>query len=182
MPDRQVILYAATSLDGFIADKEGKVDWLSDPALAIEGEDFGYAEFYDSIDTTLMGYKTYSDILGFDVPFPYPDKKNYVFSRRKRSPQEWVQILNPDIPAFIMDLKEQEGKHIWLVGGAQLNAFFLDQGLIDRLILTLAPLVLGGGVSIFEGTSSYHQLERLEIRSFDKGWLQLIYDLRKGAR
>jgi dihydrofolate reductase len=181
MSDRQVILYAAVSLDGFIADSEGKVEWLSDPALRIEQEEFGYAEFYDSIDTTLMGYKTYEDILGFDLPFPYSDKVNYVFSRRERPAGKWVRIVNSEIPEFIRSLKAQKGKHIWLVGGAQLNAFFLDHELIDRIILTVAPMVLGKGIPIFRGPSSIHYLEHLETRSFDKGWLQLIYDLRKGS-
>ncbi len=181
MPERQVILYAAVSLDGYIADSEGKVEWLSDPAFRIQQEDFGYQAFFDSIDTTLMGYKTYEDILGFDLPFPYLNKVNYVFSRRERPAGKWVRIVHSGIPEFVRSLKAQKGKHLWLVGGAQMNAFFLAHGLIDRIILTVAPLVLGKGIPVFNGASSIHYLKRMETRSFDKGWVQLIYDLRKGS-
>ena len=77
---KKLILYSAASIDNFITRAGGETDWLDSPEYSIPVEDFGYREFYDSIDTILMGNTTYKQLLSFNMPFPYPDKKNYVFS------------------------------------------------------------------------------------------------------
>jgi dihydrofolate reductase len=108
---RQVKLFIATSPDGFIADKNGGIDWL------FTDQDYGYADFYASIDTTLTGYKTYEDILGFGE-FPYPGKTNYVFSRHPRqADNNPVRFISGEIAAFVQQLKQETGRDIWLVGG-----------------------------------------------------------------
>lgn len=76
---REVIIYTAASIDGNIAGPGGNIDWLHDPEFNSPGEDNGYTDFYAVIETTLMGNNTFEMIRGFDVPFPYPDKRNYVF-------------------------------------------------------------------------------------------------------
>jgi dihydrofolate reductase len=82
---RKLILYIAASLDNYIATTDGGVNWLNDNELELPEEDYGYGDFYRTIDTTLMGNNTYRFIMNHDVPFPYPDKKNYVFSRSRTS-------------------------------------------------------------------------------------------------
>ncbi len=166
-------------MDGYIARSDGDVDWLDTPAIAPpEGEDFGYAKFYESIDTTLMGSKTFEFVDQFEGPFPYPEKKNYVFSQSERQPNEWVEFVSRDPVAFMQDLRRQKGLSIWLVGGGLLNTFFLKNGLIDRIILTKAPIILGSGIPLFNFGNFSQLLELTQTQIFDKGWVQLTYDLK----
>jgi dihydrofolate reductase len=122
-------LYIAASLDGYIAGPNGEIDWLD----AGGDLDYGYTDFYASIDTTLMGNSTYQ--LTLSVPeFPYPDKTNYVFTRKARPPDtEHARFVSGDIGGFVRSLKEEPGGDIWLVGGGQVNTVMLNEGLIDEV-------------------------------------------------
>ncbi|MCZ6789815.1 MAG: dihydrofolate reductase family protein [Chloroflexi bacterium] len=142
---RRLKLYIATSLDGYIAGPNGEIDWLE----AGGDLDYGYRRFYSSIDTTLMGTATYRLTLTVD-DFPYPDKANYVFTRGTPPPDTaYVRFISGDIAGFVRSLKEQPGDDIWLVGGGQINTVMLNEALIDEIILTLFPLVLGEGIPLF---------------------------------
>ena len=142
---RRLKLYIAASLDSYIAGPDGEIDWLE----AGGNLDYGYQEFYSSIDTTLMGTATYKLTLTVD-DFPYADKTNYVFTRGIPPPDTaYVRFITGDIAGFVRSLKEQPGKDIWLVGGGQINRVMLNEGLIDEVILTLFPLVLGEGIPLF---------------------------------
>jgi dihydrofolate reductase len=168
---RKIVLYIATSLDGFIAGKEGNTDWL------FTDGDFGYQAFYDSIDTTLMGYNTYFFIRQFPE-FPYPDKMNYVFSRKKRSPENRpVEFIFGDVAAFCKQLKKQEGKNIWLVGGGQINSILLNAGLIDQMIISIHPVALGQGIKLFRDANlDKFQFNLVKHEVFDRGLVQLTYE------
>ena len=171
---RDVILFIACSLDGYIARKDGQVDWL------FHDEDYGYSDFYDSIDATLMGKKTYLDILAMGE-FPYYDKKNYVFVRKNNPPHNRsVGYVHGDIPAFVRKLKKEEGKDIWLVGGGQINTILLTSGDIDRMVVSVHPVVLGQGIPLFGAgipAERWFVFERAE--TFASGLVQLHYR-RKG--
>ncbi len=160
---RKVILYTAASIDGFIARENGAVDWLETPA---DGADYGYADFYKTIDTTIMGYKTYEQILSFG-DFPYPDKKNYVFTRKQRSTQPYVEFVNADVADLINQLKNEKGADIWLVGGGDLNAAVLKAGLLDEIWLYVMPIALGSGIPLFTtgNMTSRFSLEKSEVLS-----------------
>ena len=140
----KVILYIACSTDGYIADVEGKVDWLPQSS----DEDFGYERLLNSIDSTLMGRHTYEQILSFG-PFPYSQLKNYVFTSRQFEAQESVEFVNGNITDFIRDLKSKEQKDIWLIGGFQLNKLCFENELVDEVILTQIPVILGDGIPLF---------------------------------
>lgn len=146
---RKVILYIAVSLDHYIARKDGAVDWLDNTVQHIENEDYGYHTFYNSIDTTLMGRKTFNEVLGFDVPFPYPDKKNFVFTKDKNFSHEHAEVVNNNAAAFVQSLKSKPGKDIWLIGGGQLNTTLAKAGLIDEMMMTVFPVLLGEGIPLF---------------------------------
>lgn len=177
---RKVILYIAVSLDGFIAKADGSVDWLHDPTYDLEGEDFGYTNFYASIDTTLMGNETYKTVLGFDVPFPYPDKKNFVFTRTKPAEKaEFVEFISGDIVEFTRELKAENGKNIWLIGGGKIDALFLKHNLIDEMILTIIPRTLGAGIPLFDGATHERKFTFRECSSFKNGFVQLTYSSPK---
>ncbi|MCC9137058.1 dihydrofolate reductase family protein [Pontibacter silvestris] len=176
---RKIVLYIAASLDGYIARSNGNIDWLHDEKYTIPDEDFGYSAFMKTIDTTLMGHSTYKEILSFDAPFPYLDTKNFVFSRSLKQNTEDVEFINNDAAEFIKQLKQQPGKDIWLIGGGQLNTLVLNTGLLDKIILTYIPIVLGEGIPIFtKGTKEQKlKLKQLESKQYSNGFVQAVYNI-----
>lgn len=174
---RKIILYIAASMDGYIARTDGNTDWLHDKKFIIPDEDFGYTAFLQTIDTTLMGNNTYKEVLGFDMPFPYPEFHNYVFSRSAQQDTEYVSFVKDDVADFIEKLKEQPGKDIWLIGGGQLNAAVLNAGLLDEIILTYIPIILGRGIPLFSEEAREHKLKLIptENKLYRNGFLQVRY-------
>lgn len=174
---RKIVLYIAASIDGYIARKDGNVDWLEDPDYLVEGgDDMGYGDFYAGIDITLMGNATYQEVLGFDVPFPYPDKKNYVFSRSEKDNDENVEYVSGDIVAFTKQLKNQPGKDIWLIGGGKINTIFLENELIDQIILTIVPFTLGDGIPMFHKANVETKFKLESNQTFPNGMVQLTFN------
>jgi dihydrofolate reductase len=173
---RNVTLYIAASLDSFIARQDGKVDWLDYPEYQLPDEDYGYTEFYQTIDTTLMGNKTYEIMLGFNVPFPYPDKTNFVFTRSiDKQNNEFVKFVTGDIIKFVRQLKNKPGKGIWLIGGGQINSLLLDNDLVDQIILTVIPITIGQGIPLFNANSKETKFVLAGNTSYDSGLVQLTY-------
>lgn len=173
---RNVILYIAASLDNCIARQDGKVDWLDDPEFQLPNEDYGYTDFYKTIDTTLMGNNTYEVMLGFNVPFPYPDKTNYVFTRSTdRQDNEFVKFISGDIVEFVRQLKNGQGQDIWLIGGGQINTLLINNDLIDQIILTLIPIIIGQGIPLFNGKRKETKFTLEASRSYDSGLVQLTF-------
>ena len=165
---RQLHLYIAASLDGFIAGPNGEIDWLD----AGGDLDYGYGDFYDSIDTTLMGRATY-EITQTVEEFPYPDKTNYVFTRNLGLPNtEHVRFISGDIAAFVRHLKEHEGKNIWLVGGGQINTIMLNADLVDGIILTVFPIVLGDGIPLFAPGARRAAFKTVDCVTYEAGLIQ----------
>ena len=165
---RKLKLYIATTLDAYIAGPDGDIDWLK----AGGDLDYGYKDFYASIDTTLMGNSTYQVTL--TVPeFPYPDKTNYVFTRGTPSPDtSHVRFVSGDIAAFVRHLKEEAGKDIWLVGGGQINTVMLNENLIDEMILTVFPLLLGEGIPLFAPGAMRSSFNTVGCGTFETGLIQ----------
>jgi dihydrofolate reductase len=177
---RQLILYSAVSLDSFIARPDGNVDWLHYPDYELPNEDYGYTEFYKTIDTTLMGNNTYKVLLGFNVPFPYPDKTNYVFSRSAGIHDDKnVKFVTSDIVQFVRELRNGNGKDIWLIGGGQLNTLLLNNDLVDQVILTQFPIVIGEGIPLFDGKAKETRFDLERSKSYPSGLLQLIFRRKK---
>jgi dihydrofolate reductase len=168
---RKIVLFIATSLDGFIAGKDGNTDWL------FTDGDFGYNAFYNSIDTTLMGYNTYFYVRRF-IQFPYPDKKNYVFTRKHRTTDDNpIEFVLGDVVDFTRKLKREAGKNIWLVGGGQINSILLNADLIDQMIISIHPVALGQGIKLFRDESlKKFRFNLVSHEVFDKGLVQLTYE------
>ncbi len=173
---RKLKLYIAQSLDGFIATKSGSVDWLSDPnATDIDLNAYGYLDFCNTIDTTLMGYKTYQEILGFGIPFPYPDKTNYIFSRNhQKEDSNPVEFISDNPVAFTKKLKLENKNDIWLIGGGEINRLMLNAGLIDEIILSIKPIFLGEGIKLFADAIEYKLFKVVDVNLFDKSIIQLV--------
>ena len=166
---RKIILFIAVSLDGYIAKADGGLDWL------FSDRDYGYTPFLESIDTTLMGYETYEKVLGFGE-FPYPDKVNYVFSiNHKGEKSPYVEFIGGDIASFAKGLREMPGKDIWLVGGGKINTVMLNAGLIDEMIISVHPVVLGSGIPLFANNPKERNFVLEDSESFSSGLVQLKY-------
>ncbi len=174
--NRKIILFTAVSIDNYIATNNHEIHWLHRPEFQIEDEDYGYEEFFQTIDTTLMGHNTYQVTKGFEGEFPYKEKTNYVFRFDKSGKEDpHVDFISGDILEFTKNLKSQEGKDIWLIGGGQVNALMFKAGLIDEIILTRIPIVLGQGIPLFDGKLPETILSLESTKSWDNGIIQAKY-------
>jgi len=147
----RIRLYIACSLDGFIAREDGSIDWLTKYDNNPE-TDYGYSEFYSSIGTILMGRKTYEQVLSFGN-WPYGDKKSYVFTRQNEPlhREKNVEFVSGNVGEFVRWLKKSTDEDIWLVGGSQLIKTFLEENLVEDLIVLLFPLFLEVGFHFLIG-------------------------------
>lgn len=147
MNDRTVVLYIGISLDGYIATKDDSLEWL----LSTEGSgDNGFGAFYDTVDTIILGRRTYDWIMEQEHGcFPYVGKECYVYTHQKEQDTEFVHFTTQKPDVLISGLREKEGKKIWIVGGSQIIDLFRGQNLIDEYILSIAPVLLGTGIPLF---------------------------------
>ena len=175
---KKIILYIASSLNGKIARRDGSVDWLEKLPIP-EGTDHGYADFYDSIDTTIQGGKTYRQIIGWDIEFPYIGKTNYVITRNQNLENNGhVEFITEKPVEFFQNLKMQDGKNIWLIGGGQINTLFLNAGLIDEIRVFIMPIVLPDGIELFEMLPDDKMVELKETKKYNSGAVELVYQLK----
>ncbi len=174
---RKVKLYIAMSLNGKIARQDGRVDWL-DSIPNPEKNDYGYGKFIESIDTTLMGNKTYQQIIDWGIDFPYPDKKNYVFTTNKvRKNTEFVEFITEKHVEFVKQLKKGDGRDIWLIGGGKLNTWFLNETLIDEIRIFIMPIVIPEGIEVFEKIPIERKLKLQDVITFKSGVVELNYSM-----
>jgi dihydrofolate reductase len=169
---RKIIVYIATSADGYIARPNGDVDWLDRPRVA---GDYGMGAFYKSIDTVLMGRKTFE--VGVKLgQTDYPGKTNYIFSRKRRhSKTASVEFVRQAVGKFASGLREGKGKNIWLVGGAELIGAFLDAGQIDEFIVHIVPTLIGAGIPLIQPRRRTLPLKLLSSRAYADGVVRLHY-------
>ena len=176
---RKVKLYIAISLNGKIAETDGSVDWLESFPNP-DNTDHGFADFYQTIDTTIQGYTTYNQVLSWGIDFPYSDKKNFVFTRKKDvSNTEHVTFISEKHTPFIHELKAQKGKDIWLVGGGKINTLFLNENLIDEIQVFVMPIILSEGIDLFESLPAETKLELIESKNYSTGAIELKYKVLK---
>lgn len=174
---RKLKLYIATSLNGKIASSDGGVDWLESIPNP-EKTDYGYAAFFDSIDTTIQGYNTYNQVINWDIGFPYKGKKNYVLTKKQNIKNtEFVEFITENHIDFIKNLKVQRGGNIWLIGGGQANTLILNAGLLDEIQVFVMPIILSGGIDLFDAFPIQSQLKLLETKSYSSGVVEMKYGL-----
>lgn len=171
----RIKLYIATSLDGFIAREDGSIDWLTEYENNPEA-DYGYSEFYSSVGTILMGRKTYEQSLGFGE-WPYWEKKTYVFTRQKEPlhHEKNIEFVFEGIAEFVSRLKENIDQDIWLVGGSQLIREFLKENLVQDLIVFVVPIILGGGIPLFDHIGKEIKLKTGRVEKYENGLMMLEY-------
>jgi dihydrofolate reductase len=169
---RKIIAYLATSADGFIARRNGAVDWL-DRNHPPGG--YGMPRFYRSVDSVIMGRKTWEvgRRLGQQV---YPGKVNYVLSRtRRRSPVKGITLWRGPVGRLATALRRTPGRDIWLVGGAEVFGAFLDAGQLDQLIIHVVPVLIGAGIPLLAPRHREVPLRLLGSRRFADGVVRLHY-------
>ena len=168
----KIILYIAMSQDGFIARKNGSVDFLD--KYNKSGDDYGYKEFYDSIGTIIMGNTTYKQF-GHTKEFKsyYKDKPIYVFSKTNHKNKDNITFVNCDALEFIKNLKPKNNKNIWLLGGASIIDEFSKHDLIDEHIITVIPITLGEGIPLFKKDEHHKKLKLTDIKKYNIGVIQL---------
>ena len=178
---RKLKLYIAASINGKIAKKDGSVQWLDElPNPA--NDDYGYAKFYDSIDTTVMGAATHRQVVGWGIDYPYVGKKNYVLTRDKNQPSHpHVEYITSNHDQFVKSLKMKTGKDIWLVGGGQVNSLLLTRELIDEIHVYYMPIVLETGIDLFDCNIKNQELELLSSESYRSGVIGAVYAVKKSS-
>jgi dihydrofolate reductase len=180
---RKIIVYIATSTDGYIARRNGSVDWLDRPE--IKGS-YGMSEFYRSIDTVLWGRKTFDLAMGFKAAGNSGAEsdskvKNYIFSRRPpRKPVAGVEYVKEPIADFAKRLRSLAGKNIWMMGGAAIIASFLDEDAIDEFIIHVIPTLIGEGIPLIAPSQRNVPLRLISCRSFSDGVVRLHYAVDRG--
>ncbi len=173
---RKLILYIAMSLDGFIAKSDDDISFLS--CVEKEGEDYGYGEFIQTIDTVIVGRKTYEKIMTFGFN-PHADKQLYVISHTEQKSENNAIFYNGDLEILLKDLKAKAGKNIFCDGGAELVRSMLNKNLIDEMTISIVPYMLGNGIRLFKDTNIEKVLNLKSVKSFEKGLTQLHYVIPK---
>ncbi len=183
---RRVIAHIAISADGLIARPDGDVDWLHKHA---RGE-YGTKAFYKTIDTILWGRKTYDWLIAYyrkqgKAPRLFDTKvRNYVFSRRPapRRVLPGAEFVSERVKPFAKRLRAQPGRHIWMMGGGELIASFLDAGEIDEFDLHVIPVLIGKGIPLIAPRHREVPLRLLASRKFPDGVVRLRYEVQRSPR
>jgi dihydrofolate reductase len=169
---RKLTFGGANSLDNYLARPDHAVDWLlwGEEAAAVT------ADFWKTIDTVLMGRKTYEVAVRNGQGGGYPGVRNYVFSRTLAEDLGGgITVVRDDAAGFVRGLKEQDGKDICLMGGGELARSLFDAGLIDEIGLNIHPVLLGSGIPLFHPMSRQIDLELCECRAFKNGCVYVTY-------
>ncbi len=145
---RKVILYIATSLDGYIAKPNDDLSFLS--IVEQEGQDYGYADFVKTVDTVIVGRKTYDKVISMGFDFPHADKDAYIITRTPRPTVGSVKFYSGDLKTLVGKLKTESGKNIYCDGGAEMVNELLKDNLIDEFIISVIPILVGNGTKLFK--------------------------------
>ena len=173
---RKIIVHIATSADGYIARPDGNLDWLTNRP-APKGF-YGMPQFMRSVDAKLLGRKTFDLSVELGAHFS-ADDRHYVFSRQPppASVPAGVEFVSQSIGAFAKHLRDQAGKNIWMMGGGEIIASFLDEGLIDEFIITVVPIFIGEGIPLIAPGSRNVPLKLRSAKPFPDGVVQVHYDV-----
>ena len=175
---REVVLYIAMSLDGFVADEKGSVAWLG-------GEDSqtnelgSYPKFIETIDTVILGWKTYHQIVTELSPdnWAYTGMKSYVLTHREMNSTDEIVFTDTPINQLIKLLQNQDGKNIWICGGSSIVNQMIKSNLIDKYIISIIPTILGNGIRLFENDIPETKLSLISTTQYN-GITDLVYKRR----
>lgn len=176
---RKISLFIATSLDGYIAKPNDDLSFLK--LVEKEGEDYGYGEFTDTIDTLIIGRKTYDYVLKEIGPSHYDNGQRdvYVITRNKRPQVGRTTFYTGNLTELVHQLKSESGRNIYCDGGAEVINELLKNDLIDEFIISVIPVLLGNGIRLFKDERPEQILEFITAKTYETGLVQLHYNRRK---
>lgn len=174
----RVSVFIATSLDGYIARRDGSIDWLLQANQSVpSGEDCGYGAFMETVDVLVMGRNTFEQVLGFEG-WPYAGKRVVVLSHRDvpvpPALRGTVSVTSAAPADLLQELAATGAQHVYLDGGQTIRGFLRD-GLVDELIITTIPVLLGAGRPLFGSLSTDVQLDLVASRAWPFGFVQSRY-------
>ncbi len=175
----KVVLYIAASLDGYIAKPGDDLSFLS--IVETPGEDYGYGDFIATVDKVILGRKTYDWVMKQVPVFPHADKECYVLTRSPKASIGNTHFYAGDLEELVQTLKAKGGKNIFCDGGADAANSLMKLGLIDELIISVIPIVLGEGIKLFEVGIPERKLDLLSSKAYPSGLVQLHYCIHKEA-
>ncbi|MDU1892547.1 MAG: dihydrofolate reductase family protein [Dysgonomonas sp.] len=172
---KKIKLYIAASIDGYIARNNGSIDWLTDYPI-LENFDYGYKEFYNSVDTIIMGGKSYRAMLRISEEWMYSDKLTYVVSKHSYQNEQHVHFISMNVTETITNLQKEKGKDIWLFGGGEIISLLLNNNLVDEMIITYIPIVLGDGIPLFPLNTKESAWNLTKCETYENGTYQVKYN------
>jgi len=183
--DSRVTIHMAASLDGFVARKDGRVDWLetSDEFAGGDSLDPEFVEaFLKSIDCYVMGSRTYETALNFEAKgfgWPYGGKPTFVLtSRDLPRTQDTVEFYSGDLERFVSGILRPSFRAIWFVGGGLVSGECLRLGLADEVRYSILPILIGEGIRFFEKLDRDVALHLAEVKAYKSGMVELCYEVR----
>lgn len=169
-----IYFYGCISLDGYLADSNHGLDWLYETGSA---EETSYNSFYQLIDITIMGRRTFDAVANVGEPhLVYPDTENYVFTSQKDFAIEGFKGVSGDVVSFVKSLPKD--KNVWIVGGNQILAPLIDENMVDTLIIQIAPVLLGKGIPLFTQKENIKRFSLTEINRYGE-FAELVYKKQK---
>ncbi|MEL7375766.1 MAG: dihydrofolate reductase family protein, partial [Bacteroidota bacterium] len=165
MNNRKLILYIACSLDGYIAKPNDDLSFLS--MVDRTGEDYGYDGFVKTVDTVIVGRKTYDWVINQGYNFPHTDKETYIITRRERPKEGNLTFYNGDLKSLVQQLKQSRGQNIFCDGGAEIVTLLLAEKLIDEIILSIIPILIGDGIRLFKNQRPEQELQLVSSKKYD---------------
>lgn len=176
MDNRKLILYISCSLDGYIAKANDDLSFLS--IVQKEGEDYGYNDFVATVDTVIVGRKTYDWVVGQGYDFPHADKESYIVTRQERPKQGNLIFYKGDLKTLVTELKTKEGKNIFCDGGSEIVNQLLAEKLFDELIISVVPVMVGDGTRLFKDGRPEQELELISVKNYESGLVQMHHKIK----
>ncbi len=177
---RLLSIYIATTLDGYIAKPNDDLSFLK--LVEKEGEDYGYAAFTSTIDTIILGRKTYDWVLREIGSEHYDNGERdvYVITRTSRPSSGRTKFYTGNLTELITQLKSTSGKNIYCDGGAEVINELLKHDLIDEVIISIIPIMVGSGTKLFQDGRPEQLMELVDVKTFETGLVQVHYKRKKG--
>lgn len=169
----KISIYIASSIDGYIARKDGSIDWLESGHVG--DEDYGFKKFFDSIDALVLGKNTYETVCSFDE-WPYSGKRVIVLSSTLNEVRKEAELYRGQLVELASILHSQGIKHVWIDGGITVSKF-LEAGLVDQITLSIIPIILGSGIPLFNSVNREQSFRLVSSKPFPSGLMQLQYEI-----
>ena len=185
-PESRVTIHMAASLDGFIARKDGRVDWMETSDEFADGETMSpelIESFLKTIDCYVMGSRTYETALNFEAKglgWAYGDKPTFVLtSRELPRTRATVEFHSGDLAQFVNEQLRPKFRSIWFVGGGAVSGECLRRGLADEVRYSILPILIGDGIQFFEKLEKDVALHLTEVKAYKNGMIALCYQVKR---